>query len=660
MKKSSGSLTLTPVHLNGYDGAAGHPPPATVKAEQKPPQDDEEEDEDPFGPPPTHRERSESITSRGNWGNRWEFLLSCVGLSVGIGNVWRFPYLAYQNGGGAFLIPYLIMLALAGKPMYFLELAFGQFAGQGPLTIWACAPICKGVGFAMVCVSMVVAVYYNVIMAYTIYYTASTFQSEVPWARCDPLWANTTPCFVRSQNTSEVNLNETKPSSQVYWERYVLEISDGIEDLGGVKWDLALCLLLSWIIVVVCLMKGIKTSGKVVYFAATFPYVILITLMITGLCQPGAVNGVLYFITPSFERLLDIKVWQAAAGQMFFSLSLSMGGLIMYSSYNKFSNNVFRDAMIVSVLDTFTSIISGMVIFSVLGAMAHDLGNVDVKDVAQGGPGLAFVAYPEALTRLPVPQLWSVLFFLMLFILGLDSEFAILETFVTSICDQAPFLRKHKWGFTIVMGIVCFLLGLPMVTRGGQYIFEIVDRFGGSTTLTFIGLVEVISLVYIYGYSRFSDDVFFMLDRRLGWYWKVTWTVTSPLVLLVIFIFSMVDQNEPVKYGSYEYPSWAIGIGWTITLFVMLQIPFWAIVAVHRERGNTLWEKIRHACRPSKHWGPSDPALKEQWKIATGRHAHPDVKVELKKFSQADTCYSVNGAAGVDNKAYVVTERDSR
>ncbi|XP_050032229.1 sodium- and chloride-dependent glycine transporter 2-like [Dermacentor andersoni] len=650
MKQSSGSLTLTPVHLNGYDAAA-HQQPPTVTANKS-----QDGDDDEFAPHPPPRERAESVTSRGNWGSRWEFLLSCVGLSVGIGNVWRFPYLAYQNGGGAFLIPYLIMLALAGKPMYFLELAFGQFSGRSPLTIWACAPICKGVGFAMVCVSMVVAVYYNVIMAYTIYYTASTFQSQVPWARCDPRWANDTPCFVRSQNTSDVNLNVTKPSSQVYWERYVLEISDGLEDLGGIKWDLALCLLLSWIIVVACLVKGIKTSGKVVYFAATFPYVILITLMITGLCQPGAINGVLYFITPSFERLLDIKVWQAAAGQMFFSLSLSMGGLIMYSSYNKFSNNVFRDAMIVSVLDTFTSIISGMVIFSVLGAMAHDLGNVDVKDVAQGGPGLAFVAYPEALTRLPVPQLWSVLFFLMLFILGLDSEFAILETFVTSVCDQAPYLRKRKWAFTIVMGIVCFLLGLPMVTRGGQYIFEIVDRFGGSTTLTFIGLVEVISLIYIYGYSRFSDDVYFMLNRRLGWYWKVTWTVTSPLVLLVIFIFSMLDQNEPVKYGNYEYPPWAIGIGWAITLFVMLQIPFWAIVAVHRAPGNTLMQKMRHACRPSKHWGPSDASLKEQWKAATGQ-AQPAVKVELKKFSQADACYTVNG---VENKAYVVTERDAR
>ncbi|CAG0900962.1 unnamed protein product [Darwinula stevensoni] len=234
-----------------------------------------------------------SVSPRGNWGSKWEFLLSCIGLSVGIGNVWRFPYLAYQNGGGAFLIPYLIMLVLAGKPMYFMELAFGQFAG-------------------------------------------------------------------------------------------------------------------------------------VVYFAATFPYVILITLLITGLLQKGAMGGILYFITPSWDKLLDINVWRAAAGQMFFSLSVSMGGLIMYSSYNDFRNDVYRDAMVVSVLDTATSIMAGMVIFSILGAKAYEL-DIPIEKVVSDGPGLAFVAYPEALLRLPLPQLWAVLFFAMLFILGLDSEVCFLR-----------------------------------------------------------------------------------------------------------------------------------------------------------------------------------------------------------------------------------------
>uniref|UniRef100_T1IYR7 Transporter n=1 Tax=Strigamia maritima TaxID=126957 RepID=T1IYR7_STRMM len=418
---------------------------------------------------------SESADSRGNWGNRWEFLLSCVGLSVGIGNIWRFPYLAYSNGGGAFLIPYLIMLILAGKPMYFMELAFGQFASKGPLSIWKCTPIFKGVGVAMVIVSFIVSIYYNILMAYTVYYLASSFQGELPWMKCDPAWADMETCFVRNAGKHQVTNNTVvgdnitaslfnstidisngfidnnitnitaspfnstidisnttnitmQTASQQYWERYVLKLSSGIDDIGTVKWDLALCLLLSWIIVVLCLIKGIKTSGKVIYFAATFPYIILITLLITGLLQEGAMKGVVYFLYPEWGKLLDIKVWKEAAGQMFFSLGVSMGSLIMYSSYNPFRNNVYRDAFIVSILDTITSLIAGIVIFSVLGSMAHEL-DLDIDKVVKGGPGLAFVAYPEALSRLPIPQLWSVLFFLMLFTLGLDSEVIITNNF---------------------------------------------------------------------------------------------------------------------------------------------------------------------------------------------------------------------------------------
>ncbi|XP_021920717.1 sodium- and chloride-dependent glycine transporter 2-like isoform X1 [Zootermopsis nevadensis] len=416
-----------------------------------------------------------SVAERGNWGSRWEFLLSCVGLSVGIGNVWRFPYLAYQNGGGAFLIPYLIMLVLAGKPMYFLELAVGQFGGVGPVALWNCCPIAKGVGCAMVTVSLIVCIYYNVIMSYTVHYMVSSFATEVPWSKCDPEWADMTTCYVRGSRASQegnsswgnrsIGSNSTNPetASLQYWERHVLHLSSGIDNVGPIKWDLALCLLFSWVVVVLCLVKGIKTSGKVVYFAATFPYVILFILLVTGLLQEGSLTGILYFITPTWEKLLDIQVWQAAAGQMFFSLSVSMGGLIMYSSYNDFRNNVYRDALVVSVLDTLTSIISGMVAFSILGAMAHDL-QVPIEQVVKEGPGLAFVAYPEALLRLPVPQLWSVLFFLMLFVLGLDSEFALLENVLTSISDEITVLRNHKLAFCISIAVLCYLVGLSCVT----------------------------------------------------------------------------------------------------------------------------------------------------------------------------------------------------
>ncbi|KAM7293773.1 sodium and chloride-dependent glycine transporter 2 [Ixodes scapularis] len=157
------------------------------------------------------------------------------------------------------------------------------------------------------------------------------------------------------------------------------------------------------------------------------------------------------------------------------------------------------------------------------------------------------------------------------------------------------------------------------------------------------------------GYGHFSDDVFFMLDKRLGWYWRITWTVTSPLVLFIIFIFAMLDQKDPLKYGKYVYPSWAVGIGWAITLFVMLQIPFWAAVSIYRAPGNTFLQKLRRATRPSPAWGPSDASLKDQWKVATGQTA-PGIKVELRKFTPGET---TNDLGGVENKAYTVSEQDA-
>ncbi|RWS20721.1 sodium- and chloride-dependent glycine transporter 2-like isoform X3 [Leptotrombidium deliense] len=243
---------------------------------------------------------------RAQWSSKWEFLLSCVGLSVGIGNVWRFPYLAYSNGGGAFLIPYLIMLFIAGKPMYFLELSIGQFASRGPVSIWKCAPIAKGVGIAMVLCSIIVCIYYNVIMSYALYFIAMTFQKQLPWNTCDQSWANGTKCIVGFANAS---LNETGvKSSQLFWERKVLDLSEGLETLGGIKWDLALCLFISWLIVVLCLLKGVKSSGKVVYFAATFPYLILFALLIAGFTQKGSLDGIVYFLKPQWRKLLEIEV----------------------------------------------------------------------------------------------------------------------------------------------------------------------------------------------------------------------------------------------------------------------------------------------------------------------------------------------------------------
>lgn len=231
-----------------------------------------------------HSYGNSAYIKRQKWANSREFVLSCIGWSVGFGNIWRFPYLAYKNGGGAFLLPYFILLILIGKPMYFLEVAIGQFCNLGPFSVWKCFPLAKGIGVAMIIVTFIISISYNVLMAYTLYFLAQSFRSAIPWSGCFEWWGADDSCYIRNSNQvacnhvlnkslcSEFNnlsnasiincTNATQSAAEQFWERYVLQLSPSINEIGYVKWDLALFLLGAWVIVFLCLMKGVKSSGK--------------------------------------------------------------------------------------------------------------------------------------------------------------------------------------------------------------------------------------------------------------------------------------------------------------------------------------------------------------------------------------------------------------
>merc|ERR1719412_1522420 len=426
-------------------------------------------------------------------------------------------------------------------------------------------------------------------------------------------------------------------AAEQYWERFVLGIHKSklgemtvtfdndstvtrthafqtFGDIGEIKWDLALCLLLSWIIVFACLAKGIKSSGKVVYFTATFPYLILIILMIRGLLLDGAIDGIRFFFEPNWEKLKDITVWRKAAEQMFFSLSVSWGGLIMFGSYNKFKTRVHIHATLISSLDFVTSIIAGVVVFSILGHLSCKLG-VPIESVVQQKQGLAFVVYPEAILKLYPAQLWSVLFFIMLFLLGLDSQFAFLETVLTGIYDWAPAkVKNYKPIVVAILCSCCYLLSIPCVSVSGQYVFDLMDTYGGGLGVLWVAIFESAVIMWVYGVNRFSDDLGFMLNHKISIFWKVCWSIT-PVILTAIFVIAIIPPyyEAPTYQGSQEtiyYPEWAHHIGWFLTLVSAMQIPLIAIfmVVYYGCKG-----KIRQVTRPTSDWGPGDKNAKNEW-----------------------------------------------
>ncbi|PSN52584.1 Sodium- and chloride-dependent glycine transporter 2 [Blattella germanica] len=545
----------------------------------------------------------EETPARGAWSNQLEFLLSCLNYAVGLGNVWRFPYLVFRNGGGAFLVPYIIMLFTMGLPIFFLELVVGQFSGLGPNKAFQrMAPIFHGLGYSTLVVITLITIYYQVIIAWTIFYIFATFSSTLGWGSCDHDF-NTEECYSGFENAKCLDLandttgpltyyrhtcypvenicarHELNPMAQLplvnqsleyhafnsthcfaedhgvtYYvniNKFITRILDyalGIngatwESWGILRWETALCLLLSWIILFLCLMKGVQSSGKVAYFTAFFPYCVLIALLIR-------------------------EVWGDAASQTFYALGIGCGSLVTLSSYNRFNNNCHRDAFFVCITNTATAILAGFVVFSILGFLAKELG-VDVQDVVQSGPGLAFVTYPEAVLHMPVPHLWAILFFIMLFTLGIGSQFAGLEAMNTAIIDQWPQLRTKKHWVCAGTCTACFLLALPMCCSGGVYLFTLMDTNTASWAILIIGFAEIALVAWVY------------------------------VFLIGVLVFTLYNYS-PARYEGVHFPGWVDALGWLIGIASLLPMPLFAVYRL--ARGKEIgWDLLK----PSILWGPS-------------------------------------------------------
>uniref|UniRef100_A0A8C6TLF5 Transporter n=1 Tax=Neogobius melanostomus TaxID=47308 RepID=A0A8C6TLF5_9GOBI len=480
---------------------------------------------------------------RETWTRQMDFIMSCVGFAVGLGNVWRFPYLCYKNGGGVFLIPYLLIVFIGGIPIFFLEIALGQFMKAGSINVWNIAPLFKGLGYSSMVIVFFCNTYYIMVLAWGFYYLIHSFTANLPWASCDNPW-NSPSCseifhqitcnnsyangsFANSSwanvsisgNNSCTGLNDTRSPIIEFWENKVLNISSGLDEPGSMSWELTLCLMAVWIMVYFCVWKGVKSTGKIVYFTATFPYVVLIILFVRGVTLPGAYEGIMYYIKPNWSKLQEAQVWIDAGTQIFFSYAIGLGALTALGSYNRFNNDCYKDAFVLALINSGTSFFAGFVVFSILGFMAAEQG-VDISQVAESGPGLAFIAYPKAVSLMPVAPLWAALFFFMLLMLGLDSQ------------------------------------------------------------------VENHTLPPYHSSDRFMDDVARMIGYRPFPWMKWCWAFITPCVCIGIFLFHLVNY-KPLTYNTdYIYPWWGEVIGWCMALSSMLCIPVSLLYKLFRAKGS--------------------------------------------------------------------------
>ncbi len=473
--------------------------------------------------------------TRQRWTSRAVFILAALGSAVGLGNLWRFPYLAGKYGGGAFLIPYLIALVLVGVPMLILELAVGQKMQQGAVGSYTkLHPRFVGLGILALISSFIIVSYYAVVMAWSLVYLLASLKMN---------WSG---------------------DAEGYFYQKVLQTSNGIEQLGGINLSIFLSLLFVWFSVYFCVWQGTKSVGKVVKYSVPLPVILMSLLLIRAVTLPGFLQGWEMYLQPNWIALLNPEVWTAACSQIFYSLSLAFGIMVAYGSYKDRDDDITQDAWITALLDSGTSIFAGFVVFGVLGYMAWKIGT-PLKDLAASGPGLAFVVFPEAISLMPLSKIFSILFFLMLFLLGIDSAFSMVAALNAAVADKYKHISLAQ--ISLVFCLLLLIAGAIYTTRAGLYFLDLVDHFVTSYNLLSIGICQSILVGWVYGAEKMRRYINQVSHWQIGKWWNIAIKYIIPLALVTLLVTQFIQD---IKTPYEGYPTWALGIGWTIALLPLL------------------------------------------------------------------------------------------
>lgn len=467
------------------------------------------------------------------WTSRTIFLFAAIGSAVGLGNVWRFPYLTYKYGGGAFLIPYLIALFVLGIPLLILEFAIGQKLQKGAIDAFKTVHHrLRGIGFGAIFAGFVVVVYYAVVMAWCLLFFINSFQANLPWTE----------------------------DAKGYFFNSVLQITDNIDIIGGINWQVFFALLAVWVMIYFSVWRGVKSVGKVVSVTMPLPIILLVILFIRGITLDGSFSGIYYYLKPDFSALFSSEIWLAATSQIFFTLSLAFGIMVAYASYNKETQDVAADAYTTAITNSAISLFAGFVVFSVLGYMASST-NVSVEDVVASGPGLAFVVFPKALSLMPWAWFFSAIFFLTLLSLGIDSAFSLVEAINTVIVDRNKHIPVKKVAFYVCA--LAFMMGTIFATMAGLYFLDIVDHFITNFGLVLVGIFECIAIGWIYKADKLREYINSVSKHNTGKWWSYTIKYIIPMVLILLVIIQFFTEIK-ANYGGY--PNWAIAIGWFVVV----------------------------------------------------------------------------------------------
>ncbi|MDX8044735.1 sodium-dependent transporter [Gracilibacillus sp. S3-1-1] len=475
------------------------------------------------------------MENRSQWGTRLGFLLAAVGSAIGLGNIWRFPATAFENGGGAFFIPYLFALLTAGIPLLIMEYTIGhKYRSSSPRSFSKISKGMEWIGWWQVLISFVISTYYPIIIAWAMMYAYFSLGTK---------WGDDPTAFFTGDF-----LNLADPGT-----------------FGSIVPNVMIPLLVVWVLVLFILGRGVKKGIEIAnrIFIPTL-FIVFLIIVIRAVTLPGAMEGLDAFFKPDWNKIADGSVWVAAYGQIFFSLSIAFAIMITYSSYLPKKSDITNNAFITGFANSSFELLAGIGVFAVLGFMAVQSGT-GVAEVVEGGVGLAFMVFPEIISQMPAASFFGFLFFASLFLAGLSSMVSISETYIAGVQEKFSISRGKA---VLFGGGLSLIASLFYATQGGLNLLDTVDYFINNYGVALAGLFEVVAIAW---FARSLQDLQSHADAvsdiKLGIWWRICLGIITPIVLGYMMLQNLkTDLTRP--YGDYPF-EFLFTYGWLVAIGVM-------------------------------------------------------------------------------------------
>ncbi|TCT16270.1 NSS family neurotransmitter:Na+ symporter [Natranaerovirga pectinivora] len=474
---------------------------------------------------------------REQWGSKMGFIFAAVGSAVGLGNIWRYPYLLYSNGGGAFLIPYFFAIFTAGIPLLLLEYGMGhKFRGSTPLSFARAGKKWEWLGWWPSITSFIIMTYYTMILSWAINYIFLSFNQA---------WGSDANAFFFGD---------------------FLKLSDGPFELGGMNWPVFFGITAIWFINWFVCYKGIK-GGIEKLNKILLPTLIgiIVIIVIRGITLPGAALGLNTLFTPDWSKVMDPMVWIRAYGQVFFSLSLAMGIMVTYSSYLPKKSDINNSTFMTAFANCGFEFLTAIGVFGILGFMATSQG-IPLEEVATESIGLAFVVFPQVFSAMgPLGTVFGILFFICLVFAGLTSCVSLTEAFSAAVIDKTGVSRKKIVTFAVLGG---YSISVFYATGAGLYFLDIIDAFINSYSIVVVGLLQSIVVGWFIGAHVIREHTNAVSIFSVGKWWEIMVKFVTPTVL--IFMLGQSIINEIIEpYGGYSMKALLI-FGWGIIALIII------------------------------------------------------------------------------------------